>query len=394
MSTDSLILNLDKARQIVLREVRSEQVTTILAVTVSLFVITILLACVLAGLLFHGAEGFTHSVRQLPHGLAVGMMIVGIIILSAGLLGCFVLVGTILYDSALPYDSRFPLLHETARWLLLLICAPFGVVLPPLILGPWILLQSRFAYQGRFKLACALDVVGNYVIRLSPTYYQNIVAAHRSEIHFHAGNYKLGLEMAAKALAAALAAYDKDTSENNLLSLIVVGSSYAALLGMRGLHNEGEPLMESLISKRDDIDRLPVQRQAEAFSYLAYGCVHLGQAERALVFSELAAASYENSKRNIPPLAGCIAEHWALAALDKGMLDRAEEQALSMQKHWTAVTSKTGERQADSYYVLGQVALAKGQKEFASEQLALAIAIRQIRNGKHHPELLKYESHC
>jgi tetratricopeptide (TPR) repeat protein len=394
VSTDRLILNLEKARQIVLRDVRSEQLATIVAVTFSLFVVTIVFACLLAGLCFHGADGFIHSVRQLPHGLRAGVLIVAIVMLSAGFLGTLILVASALYDSLLPYDSRFPLLHETARWLHLLLYAPFGIVFPSLVVGPWIVLQSRFAYQGRFKLARALDGVGHYLIRLSPPYYKNMVAAHCSEIQFHAGNYEVARDMAGKAFDSVMAEYDKDNSENNLLSFIVVGSSYAALEGMSGLKNEATPLMESLICKRDEIERMPVQRQAEAFSYLAYGCVHLGQTERALLFSELAAAAYEKTKRNIPPLAGCIAEHWALAALDKGMLDRAHEQALSMQKHWAAVTSKTAERQADSYYVLGQVALAKGQTKLASEQLSLAIAIRQIRNGMHHPELLKYESHC
>jgi tetratricopeptide (TPR) repeat protein len=392
VSTAGLILNLEKARQTVLSDVRREQVRTIVALAFPVVAIYMLLAAgTIAGFLSRRTDG---SLLPLDQTAASPALVVAIAIVFAGWLSCVLLVGIIIYDSLQPYNHRFPLLHETARWLRLILVAPAGIIFPPIILGPWIMLQCRFAYQGRFQLALALDLLAGHAVRMSSACTKNLITAHRAEVHFHAGNYEKGLAMARSVSSAATTAYNAEAVAGNLHALIVVGSTHAALCGLQGLQSEGETVLEGLLALRARADDLMPVRRAEAFSYLAYACIHLGKSEQALELSELAAESLEKSNADHPPLAGCIAEHWALAALDRGNLDCAEEQALAIQKHWRAITDKTAERQADSYFVLGQVALASGQMEEASEQLSLAIAIRQIRNGKNHPELRKYESRC
>jgi tetratricopeptide (TPR) repeat protein len=373
-------LELEKARQMVMREIQGEQAVTI----VSFLLIGSIPLALLTGAFLLNDERSIHSLHLASHAFAVFITCAGLVSLSVGVIA-------LVYNFITPYNPHFRILHEIARWHWLGIAAPFGIFYPPLLLSPWAALQARFAYEGRFKIARILDAFGDFVAKMSPPCYRNMMMAHRAEIHFHGGDYKKGFAMAETASNAAKALYEKEQSSNNLLCYIVTGSTYAALLGLQERKSEGEHLMDRLVVVRSEIDTLPLQRQAEAFSYLAYGCVHLDQFDRALEFSELAAAAYEKSGRNSPPLAGCIAEHWALAALGKGDVNLADEQARQIQKYWTPVTSKTAERQADSYYVLGKVAEARGQTKLAQEQLAMAIAIRQIRNGDKHPELLKYQ---
>jgi hypothetical protein len=117
--------DLENARKKVMRDIQAEQAVTF----ISMAIIASIPLALLFGAFLLNDERSIHSLHLFSHQMAVLITCAGLVSLSVGLIA-------LIYNSLTPYNSRFRILHEIARWHWLGIAAPIGIFYPPFLLGP------------------------------------------------------------------------------------------------------------------------------------------------------------------------------------------------------------------------------------------------------------------
>jgi tetratricopeptide (TPR) repeat protein len=350
--------NLDYYRRQARLDIVREQVSSVAAITVTvLFVINII------------AVWFPHLIplSNANFWIRIGMGLVIPVIAFVAFVAKFIKKG----------KSKF--LSELANWLLFALVLPVAWIIPNFAVLLLALLVSEYSFAGRFGMARSVYAFGGFIYwRLSPM-LMNLLRVDRAEIDFYQGDVTQAIGLARTAAESAKRLYQQQKDAGSLNCLAIVQSLYARYLALHGLRDDAVPLINELIGLTPELNSLGGAHKAQSFSYIAYAATSTKQFDIALEYSVMANAAYEASTQKSPALTACIAEHWATAALANDDLDLAERKARESIAAWESIIRKTGMRLAEPHRVLGTVLMARGDQEAASEELALARAIVQMR---------------